>query len=477
MFKKLWIILALIPSLCLCACDTVNPDEPAETPHSTVSVVQAEHIRITETVPQYDINASTSIVLESDAKTSHFNATYVHLFAPAATAILPFDGDAFWICDDAQEILQGNHYTNYIPEGSQLDQLQKHSFSHSYTLLGTTVQLELEYSLVEDKVLINYVPAKRELPYAEVYDTNRGLHECLARFELPLENGQYACYYAKVDLETGVLTDFLSGFDTALFSEGTQYQYWCDNDNIIVTNPSDSERSLYCYNVADKTLTQYAPESDHYEIRLHSWKEMPDGLLCRFDYYGRDNSQESSKVLETRLWKISRTDGTMTPLPDGTQFDGFVSYGNGYALYQDSNKAYYVYNTTRNEYAALPDMKSVYQSLASTFIYRNDQGAYCVYDAADSESVVFDVPERFKTGPRYTDSYDGRKIACSYLDANGIYQLLVFDTNTNTLIELQRSSLAGIEEKTLKWTENDGKIIITLDGTSARQDFIVYDFS
>jgi hypothetical protein len=63
------------------------------------------------------------------------------------------------------------------------------------------------------------------------------------------------------------------------------------------------------------------------------------------------------------------------------------------------------------------------------------------------------------------------------LDANGIYQLLVFDTNTNTLIELQRSSLAGIEEKTLKWTENDGKIIITLDGTSARQDFIVYDFS
>ena len=503
MFKKTWIIIALIASLCLCACDTVGSEAttdaitttpnitaapettapatmsttPTETLYSATSVVQAGHILITETVPEYDINTSKSIVMEPDAKNSYFNASYIHLSAPAATARTPFDGNAFWICDNTQEMNQDNHYKNYITENSQLKQLQRNYFSKSYTLLGTTVQLALEYSLVEDEVLINYVPAMRELPYAAVCDTSRGIHECLVRFQLPLSDGQYACYYATVDLETGTLTDFLYGFDQVLFSHDTKYQYWCDNDNLIVTDLYDQDSLLYCYNVADKTLTEYAPESDHYEIRLHSWKEMPDGLLCRFDYYDRDNSQESQKVLETRLWKISRTDGSMTPLPDGTQFDRFVSYGSGYALYQDSNKVYYVYNTTRNEYAALPDMKSVYQALTSTFIYRNDQDAYCVYDVADSESIVLDIPESFETCPKYTDSYDGRKIACSYLDKNGIFQLLVFNANTNTLVELQRSSLAGMEEKTLNWTENNRKIIIALDGPSARQDFIVYDFS
>ena len=504
MFKKAWIIIALLASLCLCACDTVGTDEttgvvqttpnitaapettvpavmptaPTETLYPATSVVQAEHILITETVPEYDINASESIVMESDIKNSYFSASYIHLFAPAASARIPFDGSTFWICDDPQqEMKQGNHYKNYIPENDQLKQLQKNYFSKSYTLLGTTVQLELEYSLVEDEVLINYVPAMIESPYAAVDDTSRGIHECLVRFQLPLADGQYACYYAKVDLETGKLTDFLDGFDKVLFSKSTKYQYWCDNDNLIVTDLYDEDSLLYCYNVSDKTLRAYAPEYGQYEVRLHSWKELPDGLLCRFDYYDPDSNQESQKVLESRLWKINRADGSMTPISDGTQFDRLVSYGNGYVLYQDSSKMYYVYNTTSNEYTALPDMKSVFRSLKSTFIYRNEQDAYCIYDAADSESVVLDIPEDFEKKYMHMDSYDGRKITNAYLDENGIYQILIFDADTNTLIELRRSNRAGIGEKSLQWIEDNSKIIVTLVGPSDRQNFIIYDFS
>lgn len=474
MFKKAGIVLVFIALLCLSACNTLVPNEPAGDLYPAASVVQAEHISIAETVPEYKIHASKSMIMESEAKNKHFNASYVHLFTPSASARPPFDGSAFWICDDPQEMNQGNHYTNYILENGQLKQLQKHSFSKSYTLLGTTVQLELEYSLIEDQVLINYVPAARNLPYAEVYDTSRGIHECLVRFQLPLTDGQYACYYAKIDLETGTLTDFLSEFDQALFSHDTKCQYWCNNYNLIITNLYDPESSLYCYDISNKALKEYAPKHEQYEVRLHSWKEISDGLLCRFDYYSQDNSQEA---LESRLWKISRTDGSMTPIADGTQFDRLVSYGCSYALYQDSNKMFYVYLPTSNEYTALPDMKSLHQGLMSTFIYLNDQGEYCLYDATDNESVVLDIPEAFEKNRKYIDSYDGKKIASSYLDENGIYQLLVFDTDTNTFIELQRSSLTGLKEKALNWTEDNSKIIVTLDGPSDRQNFIIYDFS
>ena len=155
MFRKAWIILILIMALCLCACDTAVPGEttgtpttvpgttppvttappkttappettvPAEPMYSAAPVVQAEYVVNTDVLPEFDFNVSGGVVVEAGGENPRFEVSYIRLPAAHALGYRPLDGNAFWICEDPQEMKSESHYKNYVVENGQLQQLQK----------------------------------------------------------------------------------------------------------------------------------------------------------------------------------------------------------------------------------------------------------------------------------------------------------------------------------------------------------------
>lgn len=100
---------------------------------------------------------------------------------------------------------------------------------------------------------------------------------------------------------------------------------------------------------------------------------------------------------------------------------------------------------------------------------------YCIYDAVDNEVVTLTLPDGWSfSSARLQESPDGRKFFVYNRDENDIFQLLVFDADTNTLIEMQRTNLNGLKDDiSLLWSE-ENEIVI---GQEGRQDFCIYDFS
>ncbi len=429
-------------------------------------VVQAARVEVSEVVPAVDPNADKAYERSVDRQNHPFRTTYIYTHLDTATARTAYDGEIFWVPEGPLEYNSGNHYTNYTLKDGALNPLPKKYFSREYSLFGQSLKLELEYSVLNGKVLINYEPSECA---GYVVDTGRGVHECLVRFSLDAREGKYIQYYAAIDLETGVLTDYFSQFDPDVFAEEYQVLGWCDNNDLILC-AADGELSVL--DVSGQEKLTCIPKSDGQEVLLRNWVAVEDGIVYCVSYY-EPTLKASRKLQESTLWKISTEDGSVTRLWEDKTFYNIVLFSQSYILYQDEAGMYFVCDPATMECRALPDLTSYYKGMDSLFIYKDSAGEFYVYDIADGESVAVRLPDGWEWNrDQLAESPDGRKFATYHQDANGVFQLLVFDADTNSLTALHRSAEdGGPERQVFLWSENNGIVVSSGD----RRSFCVYD--
>ena len=504
MSKRAWIVLVCILVISLSACHSAGPGEtfsttppvtspPPETTAPPVTttplettaptqplypaapVIQASCELVTDIAPEYDFRAETNIVLESETANPWFKTSYIRLFTDHAAGRWPLDDNVFWICEDLWEGNSDSHYKNYVVKNGHLEALPQYSLTRTYTLYGVSVILNVEYSLYGDQVLINYTPIRRTNSYGSIVDTGRGVHECLARFYVELADGTYTTYYAKIDLETGVLTELHPGLDPAVLA-GTDFVYWCDNGNLILDKfTTSSDSVLCCYNVTNQMLTEYGLERKQVKVEWRSSEITPKGLLYQIRYQNKD----------TDLVLINRTDGSLSPRRDEPSFETTITTNSRhFRVYQDNNKIRYVYSLATGECASFPNA-TTFGAMDHFVFYKDASGTEFIYDVAENEAAAIPFPEDFlqnRNRVLIQESYDGNMIAWYYIDKNKTCQILVFDAATNTFIRLQRTGLQGLTENNVQWSSDSNKLIVTmtyptLSKSNTQRNFCIYDFT
>lgn len=226
---------------------TTMPTEATTTPTAQAAGVDNPvktdaDITIKDTMPEYDSGIS-EVTVSHGEENSYFLTTYVQLPTAAGGETLPYNQGAFWFCTDQEVMLRGNHYDTYYLEGDTLQKLPNISISQEYTILDETVKLELTYSVYNGQALITHTPVKQDEHYAWVIDSSRGPKECLVRFEI--DNGK-EYYYALVDLETGIMTDFLAGFNRAAIQSLAIFRVlWLDDNSFIALDVSPERGHVY----------------------------------------------------------------------------------------------------------------------------------------------------------------------------------------------------------------------------------------
>lgn len=477
MLKKAMLIAVTIAMLFLCGC--VAGQEPSPTtlslaaadaqPAETIITEatepaypalleeQVEDVVLSDTVPRCDTEAAHSFLLKSGEDNGYFESTYIHTFAKTTGNREPYDGQFFWMPrSEDDNRMQGNHYDVYIMEDGSLTKLESHSFFQEYTIFGQTVPLELEYAVYGEQVLLTYVPPENwSGNEARVCDYSRGADTCLVKFQLvPRQKGDMAsCYFGIVDLHTGELKDFLSGFNADMFNGYSfNVKKWEENGNLLVAN--DANHIWRYYDAANGTFTEYDIKSAVGE-EIEDTSLASDGIIC----WGKDAA-----------WKYSFKDGSLTQIPNRSKSCcGDLPY----YIYWEIGQGCHVYDFVTGEDTTITEAVSVFGCTERFVIFMDKDEMLCLYDT--QKKTVAKLRERSEDwATNWRTSPDGCSICFFKDDENGVFQLLVFLADTNTLIELQRANSNGTADGFyLQWA-TEKKLII---GLETYQDFCVYDFT
>jgi len=301
MVKKRWISVCLVVLL-ICGCDIVSensassnvptlettaptavtvpaavsseptldvPPPSTTQPQPQLPVVEGQLVEITQSIPSCD-TATTQSMVVCEPNDYGFVAYYAHLPSKAAASQYPYQNGLFWVLepDELENSPGWNHYDLYTPNSGMLEKVKECSFKQSYTVLEETVILELDYAQIMDQAVVTYVPENSaESGTAMVVDLSRGTAEALVMFNL-----KAGVYYAAVNLETGVMTDFLEGVGVIPGGLGFYPRLqcaWLEDNSLILT---DGLQWLYV-DAVNKEIREYMPDesaTDPLEFAVNS---------------------------------------------------------------------------------------------------------------------------------------------------------------------------------------------------------------
>ncbi len=423
-----------------------------ETTNPIVFAVEEENITYIEAVdaiPQFSSNADSSFVLEADGN-EHFSASYIHTAVETTQNRTPFDGQFFWVprSEEDAKYSHGNHFDIYLMEDGKLQKLESQSFSQQYTLFGRSVLLELEYVLYDDQLLLTYVPAENwDDNMANVVDTSRGVHECLVRFQMiPKDKDErYYCYYALVDLVTGVLTDILADFDANLIAGRTfDSVQWVGDHGLLMRTGSTFWQYL---DLEKHTVQQYDVATLLPGITPNDVGYTPDCVVL--------HTYTNKMKTKSAVWRIDFESNAVTQILSDvlvTDLEENLSY----MLYRDEEMVFHVYDLASGEDIPIPGMRGRDRCTENFITFIDAQKVLWAYDV--QEKALAKLCSQADYGKGSMESPDGRKLLLLRNDS-GVYQFLVFLGDTNEVIALKRENPNKYSEQVVRWGNNNELIV------------------
>ena len=462
MLKNICLILSLLMVLLLFGCGTVDGQEtvttaptetetiPPDTEPTIPSWPTAANVSLIDSVPEQEAaDTETSTIVHT---TDDYQATYIY------NAETDVTGRIFWKTQEGEtvtEIQPGCRYDVYIMEDGQPVKLENKNFSGGYTLFGKTVELAFSYAVYGDEMYITHSPARSSITWAQVWDTSRGVKDCLVRFDLETAQG-HICYFAAVDLETGALRDFLAWLDpSAILADEMSVLLWEEDDSLLLLALSENE--LVYLDAANKRVINFGQENLGKNISKFAFWEGANGLICR----ARTGTMSS----KASVWKLDLKGEMVTPiLTDVTPACDFTD--GAYVVYLGEDGARYIYDMIAGENIPLFEAVTVRGGTENFVFYLDGAGAYHVFSIEKKEDLAIKLPEGWETTLSWRESPKGDILLASRKDESGTFQLLAFNGRANELIELRRINPNEVQELYVGWTE-DGKIRITANEPQA----------
>ncbi len=457
-----------------------KPPFPPETQPATVPTdppADTQLITVTEEAPLYDTEQSWLLVTPG-ANNEYFKSTYIHL--PGFAAIddrHAYDGKYVFVNTEEWPMLRGNHHEAYLLYDAWMEKLENQHFSYAWEFFGCETILEFDYVIHGDDVIITYYPHEANYvgngpnrSYGLVVDTSRGRNALLIRFYLfPDENDvdNQLWYYATLDLETGKLNYFLSQFDRSVFKGGMDLLEWLPDGDLLLTDNSDKLTYL------DIHRTQIHKIDLETDDPLYYCGSDEDGVVFAAETGRRNygiNSSYWPHYYQYQFYRYSFEDGSITKLLEG----GWFSHSREpfFVTYEDDEHNYHVHDLLTGQDTLLHEARGIVTFSDSFVVYRNGANKDYLYDAVSGETVLLDVPAGY--GNVYYPSPDGRKLL-TFCNWERDYSLLIYDCDSKTFLEIQRTNPNPLGEQLPFWAAED-KMLLYCHNGNMHQDIVVFEF-
>lgn len=324
-------------------------------------------------------------------------------------------GMFFVECTDPVEMNQGNHYAVHTVTDNGNVLLDNKSFSMDITIMNNTIPISFTYAEYDGNVFITYIPPQNQHPGLRfINDTTQGVHQVLVTFSFDGENGEQILYPAYLDLETGVICDFLCDADPEILAEILTLGI-CDSfiseDGSVVFKLNDGQ---WFYSSAQGNSIFDLEKA--VGMRIQDCILLSEEIICwntSGDFWSVDTTVSSAKRIFSGL---------------NAQFFHGISEG----------------------------------SPCSFILYKDDAEALHVYDFLEKTDILLaNVGEWNIGGGLCHPSPDGRRFLISKKDNNGCYLFAVYNCNTNTFTSFTRQNADNRTEDSLEWNHANQVLILS----------------
>lgn len=369
------------------------------------------------------------------------------------------------ICTDEIELNQGSHYDAYYEENGEFFQLEEHTFSGDYTVLGNEFHIAFDWAVHGGQVALTYVGAGENyrIP-ANPGDSDAMLVELLCSSQDT--EGEYisTAYPVFLNLETGELTDVLAGTGAEKLMDLCNQAVSEDGSKMLL---AQSDGSLYYVDLAAKAL--YSVEELSGE-KADACSLIGDTLSCW--------TLENGKY---QAWSIDLTTMERTELfseVPNIMGENYAAVGQSSTDETDSEERHagIVYLSGFDTIVHWGTMFT-----GSHFALETDEaGNVTVIELATGEKI----PVEGFTWPadRYTDvlwesSPDGKRLLISGGEIGSKYEYIgVLDFEKMNYLEFSRKNSNEVYEWKPYWFDKDTVIIQAISKDSYDiQDYYVYD--
>lgn len=461
--------------------EATKPPIPPETQTAAVPTeppADTQLITVTEEAPLYNTEQSWLLVTPG-ADNEYFKSTYIHL--PGHAAIderRAYDGKYVFVNTEESPMLRGNHHEAYILYDAWMEKLENQHFYYEWEFFGCKTVLEFDYVIHGEDVLITYSPHEANYrgngpsqSYGRVVDTSRGRNELLIEFEIFPSENSHLWYYATLDLDTGKLHYFLSQFDPSVFAGGGYFRQWLPDGDLLLTSYGQTTTILH----VDIHRTQIRDLGE--ELGMNLAYRCSDGNHVIFSAETGYNSSldvPSSKINHPYQYQFYQYDidsGEVTLLLENGQHS--YPYESPLITYRDDDKNYHVHNLLTGQDTVLYGAKSILSRSDSFVLYRDEENKLYLYDAIMEDTVLLDLPATYDRD-YFSPSPDGRKLM-TYSNRAPCYSLLIYDCDSKTILEIQRTNPNPLGEDLISWVAED-KVLLYCHGADGYRDIVVFAF-
>lgn len=398
--------------------ETTTPPEttvPPETIDTTAvgDGVPQNCLLVTDNAPRMDIGASADIIAESVLESEGLLTAHYLYFPRSISKEKRITDNIFWFCTDDLEMMSGNHYQCYALEDGQLKKLQNVIFSNTLTVGDEKIPLEFHYCVYNGRVLPTYEAALADMDWhrrAKVVETSRGINQCLVQYVVAEDTEEWTLKCIGLDLLDLETGKLLNSIHNSETIAGAGIMGWKDSDNLIIYSNEDA--SYHLFNIHSGTLSAY-----------DSYSKIPEGSLTYTFSEREEDALDpfSGEKLHTVVYKdLLVTDPNTGRI---VRIDAPPEWANGFSK-----------------------------------TYTNAGGEKFIWDSGLSD--IYPSP-------------DGRKLLMYNRSTEGQYQLLIYDGDSDRLIQIQRENPNGITDYLIYWTSNDSLAIISQD----YQNVCIYNFT
>ena len=459
-----------------------KPPFPPETQPAVVPTdppADTQLITVTEEAPLYDTEQSWLLVTPGQDN-EYFKSTYVHL--PGYAAIderRAYDGKYIYVNTEESPTLRGNHHDAYVLYDAWMEKLENQHFYYEWEFFGCKTVLEFDYVIRGEDVLITYSPHEANYEsngsyqsYGRVVDTSRGRNELLIKFQLFPTETSHLWYYASLDLDTGKLNYFLSQFDRSVFEKGdpSLLEWLPDGDMLLVDGWEP--RTIYHMDIQRTKIHDLGENID-----LNLSYRCSDGNHVIFSAEAGYNSSldvPTSKINHPYQYQFYQYDfdsGEVTLLLEGGLHS--FPYESPLITYRDDDKNFQAHNLLTGQDTVLYGATSILSRSDSFVIYRDGENKLYLHDMTLGDTVLLDLPATYDRN-YFIPSPDGRRfMTCG--GKNGCFSLQIYDCDTKTFLEIQRTNANPLREDLPFWAADDKMLLYCNNGNMYR-DIVVFEF-
>lgn len=406
-------------------------------------------------------------------------ATYVHYPVQSIAR-----NGIFLLCTDEQMMNTGNHYDAYREENGELIQLEEHTFSQDYSILGNNVHVEFEW--VEHNGNVSYTYVDPEATFRKpnlAGDVTATL--MTIDIDLPGDLGS-TNYPVLINIRTGELTDICAG--TGVESIPDLYQAAISED-LTKMLLVDWNRNLYYVDLTAKQLYRVDELAGEH---VQECSLIGDKLAC---FVLEGDSIEEGKIGTYRAWTIDLTTMERTEIFSGLSATASTSidvWSNAYDVPPEiwaqigGGIELEPLSVAGLHFIQGFDMTSNWGNMyaGSKFAVEVDLGRNVyVIDLATGERTIIDGfrwPDLEYPRVQCAPSADGEKLLIYTSTYEGYFGSIgILDFTKKNYTEFSRENLNDVNEHTIYWFDNDSIIIAAVyqgetDYENGIKDYYVY---